>query len=196
MTTGHPCAKLPVRMKSFVGWSARGAAAALVAALLACGPAAAADAQGSPTNALPGAPLTVSFEVLGGWTFHETEEVMDGKKDPATAEKKTSEQIPPGVKALNDKSVALKGFMVPTKVELGRVTEFLLMESQAACCYGVPPRMNQWAMVKVAGKGFKPLMDQPIIVQGVLHVGAMRDDGYLTGLYRLDADSLVVPGAK
>jgi len=42
------------------------------------------------------------------------------------------DQIPASVKALNEKQVAVRGFMMPMKVEKGMVTEFLLLRNQWA----------------------------------------------------------------
>jgi hypothetical protein len=71
--------------------------------------------------------------------------------------------------------------------------EFLLMRNQSMCCYGVPPKINEWITVQVNGQGVKPVMDQPIAVAGVLHVGPMMENGSLAGLYRLEADKISAP---
>ena len=36
-------------------------------------------------------------------------------------------------------------------------------------------------------------MDQPITVMGRLHVGEIREQGYLVGLYQLDAEQVLLP---
>jgi hypothetical protein len=137
--------------------------------------------------------LPISFEKLSGFRFVVTEGIADGTKDPVTASLKTAEQIPAHVKALDKKDVALKGFMLPVRLEGGRVKEFLLLQNQSMCCYGVPPKISEWVNVRVAGKGVKPIMDEPITVCGVLHVGELRENGYLTGIYRMDGDKLAMP---
>jgi hypothetical protein len=43
----------------------------------------------------------------------------------------------------------------------------------------------------MAGKGVKPIMDQPIAVIGTLHVGPTQENGLLTGIYTLDGEKAV-----
>jgi hypothetical protein len=101
-----------------------------------------------------------------------------------------SDQIPEEIRGFDTRSVSLKGFMLPLKVQNGLVTELLLMRDQQMCCYGVTPRINEFVSVKVSGKGVKPVMDQPVTMFGQLHVGELRENGYLVGLYRMDADRM------
>ena len=92
-----------------------------------------------------------------------------------------------------DKPVALKGFMLPLKVEGGLVTELLIMRDQSMCCYGVQPKINEWVSVKMSRAGVKPIMDQPVTLFGKLHVGEMRENGYLVGIYSMDGDKMEAP---
>jgi hypothetical protein len=94
---------------------------------------------------------------------------------------------------LDNKSVALKGFMLPLKVEGGLVTELLIMRDQSMCCYGAVPKINEWVSVKMTSKGVKPIMDQPITMFGTLRVGEMRENGYLVGIYQLDGEKMAGP---
>ncbi len=96
------------------------------------------------------------------------------------------DQIPANIKAFDRQSIALKGFMLPLKVEKGLVTEMLLMRDQSMCCYGKVPKINEWVTVKMTGAGVKPVMDLPVILKGKLEVGETRENGYLTGIYRMD----------
>ena len=61
------------------------------------------------------------------------------------------------------------------------------------CVWVSVPRINEWITVQAQGEGVKPIMDQPITVMGRLHVGEIREQGYLVGLYRLDAEQLIGP---
>ena len=56
--------------------------------------------------------------------------------------------------------------MLPLKVEQGLVTEMLIMKDQSMCCYGTSPKITEWVSVKMAGKGVKPIMDQPVTLRG------------------------------
>ena len=70
------------------------------------------------------------------------------------------------------------------------MTELLIMKDQSMCCYGAVPKIHEWVSVKMSGKGVKPVMDQPVTLQGKLHVGEMRENGYLTGIYRLEGERM------
>lgn len=132
---------------------------------------------------------TVGFDKLASYNF----EVLDDA--PVTnlnaGPDKADEQIPVGVKAFNQKKVSIRGFMLPLKVDNGKVTEFLIMKDQSLCCYGATPKINEWVSVKIGGGGIKPIMDQPVSMLGTLHVGAMRENGYLVGIYHMDGDRLI-----
>lgn len=101
------------------------------------------------------------------------------------------DQIPAAIKALDQRKVTVTGFMLPVKMEGGLVKEFLLVKDAMMCCYGVMPKLNEWIVVKMVGKGVKPLMDTPISFEGKLLVGEMYETGYLTGLYLLEGERLV-----
>lgn len=158
-------------------------------ATLALGPAAAAPAtpasatKSAPITQKPGEVLTVGFDRLASFEFTPPE-------DPAKAEAAES-QIPPAVRELNAMKVAVTGFMLPVKMDSGLVTEFLLVKDAMMCCYGAMPKVNEWVVVKMTGKGVAPLMDVPITFEGTLQVGQIYEGGYLTGLYLLKGDRRV-----
>jgi hypothetical protein len=124
--------------------------------------------------------LVVGFDKLASYEFTPPE-------DPAKAAVADA-QIPAKVREFNDKKVAVTGFMLPVKMDGGLVTEFLLVKDPMMCCYGVMPKVNEWVVVKMVGKGVPPLMDVPITFEGTLSVGQLYEGGYLTGLYLLKGD--------
>jgi len=133
----------------------------------------------------------ISFVQLASFPFEVTPEMADANSDPATASARTRAQLPDAIKALNEKAVALTGFMLPTRTQDGLASEFLLLRNQSACCYGTMPRINEWVIVEASGKGVKPVMDVPVTALGTFHVGEQRDNGHLLGIYRLDCDRLI-----
>lgn len=113
--------------------------------------------------------------------------------DPTVANKQPpsgADQIPAAIKALDQRKVAVTGFMLPTKMDKGLVVEFLLVKDAMMCCYGVMPKVNEWVVVKMTGGGVKPLMDTPITFDGKLRVGEMYENGYLTGIYLLEGERM------
>ncbi|MBN9694007.1 MAG: DUF3299 domain-containing protein [Verrucomicrobia bacterium] len=131
--------------------------------------------------------LSVGFDKLSAFKYEVPDENPDSPfskgKDPDT-------QIPDSVKEISGKRVSLKGFMLPLKVEQGLVTELLIMRDQSMCCFGTVPKINEWVSVKMTGKGVKPVMDQAITMVGTLKIGAIRENGYLVGIYQMDGERM------
>ncbi len=128
----------------------------------------------------------VGFDKLAAFNFNAPQEAA---ADPAVVAK-GNEQIPENIRAFDTKKVAVTGFMLPVKMEEGLVKEFLLVKDPMMCCYGVMPKINEWIVVKMTGKGVQPLMDIPITFYGKLRVGQMFESGYLTGIYLLEGDRM------
>ena len=135
----------------------------------------------------------VTFERLAGFDFVLTKEMADGTSDLMDIGRRAKAQIPASISAFDGKKVVIEGFLLPVKMNDSLAVEFLLMRNQSMCCYGVPPKVNEWITVRLGGKGVKPVMDQPIAVAGVLHVGPIEENGCLAGIYRLDGEKVFAP---
>lgn len=131
--------------------------------------------------------LKLGFEQLASYAFNPPpfDPTADPKAKPPTGE----EQIPATVKGWNGKKAVITGYMVPVKMDKGLVMEFLLMRNTMACCFGTVPNMNEWVVVKMK-KGVQPMMDVPVAFYGELKVGAMFENGYMTGLYELEGERM------
>jgi hypothetical protein len=135
----------------------------------------------------------VNFEMLSGFRFFVTDQMVAKPSDSVPASQKCLSQIPEEVRTLNDKNVSLSGFMLPMRYEGKLATEFLLLRNQSLCCYGRAPKITEWVNVRMVGKGVKPIMDEPVTVWGVFHVGDVRENGELVGIYGLDAQKVKSP---
>ena len=136
----------------------------------------------------------VGFDRLGGYRFDVSDDIMaPASNKVAWASAKTAEQIPEKIKGLDGHRAAIRGFMLPLKVEGGLVTELLIMRDQSMCCLGSVPKINEWVSVKMTGKGVKPIMDQAVTLFGTLRVGEMRENSYLVGIYRMDGEKMTGP---
>ncbi len=155
-------------------------------ALLAA-PLAAAD-TGAPAPEMENGYLRLGFDRLASYKFAAPayDPAADPKAPPATGE----EQIPDRVKAWSGQKAIVTGFMLPVKMDGGLVTEFLLVKDPMMCCYGVIPNMNEWVVVHMTQGGVHPLMDVPISFYGRLKVGAMFENGYMTGIYLLEGERM------
>src|SRR4030095_10683191 len=103
----------------------------------------------------------VGVEELSGFHYIMTDDVSAENHPP-------KDQFVSDIKALNEKPIALRGFMLPLKIEQGLVTEMLIMKDQSMCCYGTTPKITEWVSVKMNEKGVKPIMDQPVTLFGKL----------------------------
>lgn len=168
----------------------RSAAAALgLAALTLCAQPAA------PTEAAKGEKKEferVGFELLAAFNYTAPGyDMMVPGAPPPSAEAKPKDQIPDYVRVLDQKKIAITGFMLPTKFKNGKVTEFLLMKDQSGCCFGAMPRINEWIIVKMTQGGIPPLMDVPLTLVGNFKVGEIFEEGYLSGIYQLDGERMM-----
>jgi len=148
-----------------------------------------------PEVPLPPGYQRVGFETLSAFPFEVTREMAEGTNQLAAATVATRPTIPAAVRALDGRLVAVRGFLLPVKMNNGLAFEFLLLRSQSLCCFGSIPKINEWITVQDKGEGVKPIMDQPLTVLGRLHVGEIREQGYLVGLYRLDAERIILPAS-
>ncbi len=146
------------------------------------------DDLGLPAPEVENGYLRLGFDKLASYKFLPPayDPTADAKAAPPTGD----EQIPAGVKNWSGKKAIVTGFMLPVKMDGGLVTEFLLVKDPMMCCYGVVPNMNEWVVVKMVKGGVKPLMDVPISFYGELKVGAMFENGYMTGIYLLEGEKM------
>jgi len=158
---------------------------AIVLALAAAGTAFAGGSASAPET--EDGYLKLGFDRLAGFKFVTPayDPVADPKATPPTGE----EQIPGVVKGWSGRKAIITGFMLPTKLENGKAVEFLIMANQMACCFGTVPNMNEWIIVRMP-KGVSVIQDVPISFYGTLKVGAMYENGYMTGIYQMDAERM------
>jgi hypothetical protein len=140
-----------------------------------------------PAPSLDNGYLKLGFDRLSGFKFvaPNYDPITDANKPPPTGE----DQIPERVKEFSGKKAVITGFMLPTKLDNGKATEFLIMANQMACCFGTVPNMNDWVVVHMP-QGVEVVQDVPISFYGKLKVGAMYENGYMTGIYEMQADKM------
>lgn len=133
-------------------------------------------------------PVKAGFDVLASYTFTPAE--LDSSAPAGTPPPSGIKQVPLQVMALNGKSVVVTGYMLPTKIDKGLVTEFLLVSSPMLCCYGQTPQVNEFVVVRMGPTGVKPVMDTPVQFIGKLIVKEMYEDGFLTNIYSLEGERM------
>ena len=132
--------------------------------------------------------VKVGFDLLAG--FKITPPPFDANAKPGSDGPSLGAQIPDAIRGFDGREAIVTGFMLPIKMEGGRVTELLLMRTQMMCCYGVVPQVNEWILVRMA-KGVHQLMDVPVSFSGKLHVKELYENGFLTAIYTLDGEKIL-----
>jgi hypothetical protein len=121
----------------------------------------------------PGEKLAIAIKELGNFEYDEQK----------------GGGIPDDVKALEGVHFETNGYMVPLD-QAEAITEFALVPSLFACCYGQPPQIQHTIVVQVAkGKAISYYPDQ-ITVEGTLHVSEQKDGGFIVSIFQMDATSV------
>ena len=135
----------------------------------------------------------VGFNILGGFYYEPRSQNQTGRQ-PETLDKKDRDNVPKDIRELNGRKIAVRGYMVPDKVERGEVKGFLLVKDRSLCCFGRMPRMNELVMVTMAGdRSARYINDQPITAYGPLQVGEEYQNGEVVSLYRMEAETVSGP---
>jgi len=133
----------------------------------------------------------LGFDRLASFAYEVPDDPITEPKAKEILEKN---EIPDSVKKFDKQKIALKGYMLPLKVEDGKITELLILRDQSMCCYGAVPKINEWVSVRMPkGRGVKPVMDVPVTIFGTLKVGEVLENGYLVGIYEMDGERLDGP---
>lgn len=102
--------------------------------------------------------------------------------------------IPKDVLALNGSKVRLIGFMIPMD-QAESITQFALVPSLFACCFGQPPTIQHTIVVNCPkGKAVSYYPDE-ISVEGTLKVEEKREDDFIVSIFEVDVIS-VKPAVK
>jgi hypothetical protein len=98
--------------------------------------------------------------------------------------------VPRAIRDLDQRRVLIQGFMIPTEGGRRGVEEFLLVRSQATCCFGIPPTAADVVAVHMAGPPVPALRDRVINVVGRLHVTEQWAGPMLGSLFQLDGETV------
>jgi hypothetical protein len=128
--------------------------------------------------------LAVGFEQLASFTYTLPATPTDAKPE-----------IPLAIRSLDQKRVAITGYMMPMHVENGLAKQAILMRSLMTCCYGVAPNFNEYVIVTMRGDGIRPLMDTPVTFVGTLKIGETYEENYFVGIYQLDGEQVIESAA-
>jgi hypothetical protein len=97
--------------------------------------------------------------------------------------------VPDDVLRLDGARVRLRGYMIPLN-QAEAITEFALVPSLLACCFGQPPQIQHTIVVYLPRGKALPYVTNEIVVEGALHVREKKDDGFVVSLFELKAVSV------
>jgi hypothetical protein len=136
----------------------------------------------------------VTWDTLAHFPYDSPD--IDEEIEPKLRSKRKKYSIPDFIQQLNGTPIAVYGFMIPldTDEKGEKATTFILARSQATCCYGITPLMNEWMYVQMAkGKQAEILMDDPVTVFGTIDIGEIKDKDKGWSLYRMVSDKVIIP---
>lgn len=157
-----------------------------------------ADAPSEPASQLAAAqsskgPATIGFQdlSLAELGAEALEDLLDAQLYPGehTQEERA---FPERIQALDGKTITLRGYMIPTHQEDGKVYNFLVVGDLLSCCFGGAPKADQWVKVDMAkDKSCEYFAYVPILVHGRFRIEVIEDEaGYAAGCYQMEADSV------
>jgi hypothetical protein len=123
----------------------------------------------------------LDFNTLSNYEYELPDPLDPSARSPAN-------MIPPSVKSLDGKQVAIDGFMLPLDLTPEGVSVFMLNASIDLCYFGAPVRMNEWVLVRMKPTRRAKFSHLPLKVKGRLEVGEEMKNGRVASLYRIDAD--------
>jgi hypothetical protein len=149
-----------------------------------------------PLNPLPEGVAYVGFKTLGNFVYESDFVPWTDPFEEPKRRKHPKRDVPPSIRALDGSRVACMGFMLPFDFKPAGTRHFGLMRNQVGCCFGMAPGLNEWIDVTLPGKPVEVLMDQPLLVVGVLKVRPIVEAGNTMGLYRLEGESVAKADIK
>lgn len=111
--------------------------------------------------------------------------------DPSTSTASFEERIPAEVRGLDDREVAIIGYLMPLAGTPEAMTKFLLVRNMQICCYAVVPQLNEWVYVEADAKlKIRYARDVPVLLRGKLEVKESVESGLVMSLYQMRAESM------
>jgi hypothetical protein len=97
--------------------------------------------------------------------------------------------LPKDVVDLTGIKIRTRGYMLPLD-QADRITEFALVPSLFACCFGQPPQVQHTLVVRTPkGKAVNYFPDE-IVVEGTLTVTERKEDGLVVSLFEIACTSV------
>jgi hypothetical protein len=147
----------------------------------------AAMAQQSMAVVVDGGPRHIHPAPVAGQTIEMAIKELGNFDYDATA----GGDIPTDVLRLDGCHFKTTGYMIPLD-QAESISEFALVPSLFACCFGQPPQIQHTIVVHCPKSKAVSYFPDELIVEGTLHVKEVRDGGFIVSIYQMDASSVRV----
>jgi hypothetical protein len=147
----------------------------------------AAMAQQSMAVVVDGGPRHIHPAPVAGQTIEMAIKELGNFDYDATA----GGDIPTDVLRLDGCHFKTTGYMIPLD-QAESISEFALVPSLFACCFGQPPQIQHTIVVHCPKSKAVSYFPDDLIVEGTLHVKEVRDGGFIVSIYQMDASSVRV----
>jgi hypothetical protein len=97
--------------------------------------------------------------------------------------------IPDDVTRMDGCHFRTKGYMIPLD-QAESISEFALVPSLFACCFGQPPQIQHTIVVHCPPAKAISYFPDELVVEGTLHVKEIRDSGFIVSVFEMDATSV------
>jgi hypothetical protein len=101
----------------------------------------------------------------------------------------TGGNIPSDVLRLDGCRFKTMGYMIPLD-QAESISEFALVPSLFACCFGQPPQIQHTIVVHCPKSKALSYFPDELVVEGTLHVKEVRDSGFIVSIFQMDATSV------
>jgi len=97
--------------------------------------------------------------------------------------------IPADVSQLDGCHFKTTGYMIPLD-QAESISEFALVPSLFACCFGQPPQIQHTIVVTCPKSKAVNYFPDELVVEGTLHVKEVKDGGFIVSIFQMDASSV------
>lgn len=97
--------------------------------------------------------------------------------------------IPEDVKQLSGVKVRTRGYMIPLD-QADNITEFALVPSLFACCFGQPPQLQHTIIVRTPKGKAVSYFPEEIVVEGVFKVEEKKDEDVIVSVFEMECYSV------
>jgi hypothetical protein len=97
--------------------------------------------------------------------------------------------IPADVNRMEGCHFKTNGYMIPLD-QAESISEFALVPSLFACCFGQPPQIQHTIIVTCPKSKAVSYFPDELVVEGTLHVKEVKDGGFIVSIFQMDASSV------